>query len=128
MKLTLELDENTFSDIQHNLDPFSELFNNVLLKICWVFLAFGILIFSNPYYFLVILYEKHGEDSMKRSLYNQLISQASYPIILHNLVCASHCKPLQSDCNLTRVMHPIALNQTICNYGLCKDYSKVHFC
>ena len=95
MKLTLELDENTFSDIQHNLDPFSELFDNVLLKICWVFLVFGILIFSNPYYFLVILYEKHGEDSMKRSLNNQLISQASYPIILHNLVC----KPLHLECN-----------------------------
>ena len=91
MKLTFELEETTISDIQNNLDPFSELFNNFVLKICWVFLAFGILTFSNPYNYLVILYEKYGEDSMKRSLYNQLISQASYPIILHNLVCASHC-------------------------------------
>jgi hypothetical protein len=32
---------------------------------------------------------------MKRSLYNQLISQASYPIILHNLVR----KPLHLECN-----------------------------
>ena len=118
MKLTLELDENTFSDIQHNLDPFSELFDNVLLKICWVFLVFGILIFSNPYYFLVILYEKHGEDSMKRSLYNQLISQASYPIILHNMVCASHCKPFQSDCN------PYMCYVSNCTKFAIKDYAK----
>ena len=88
MNLTLELDENTISDILRHLDPFAELFDNVLLKICWIFLAFGILTLTNIYYFLIILYEKHGEDSMKRSLFNQLIGQASYPIILHNLVCA----------------------------------------
>ena len=87
MNLTLELDEITISDILQNLDPFAELFDNVLLKICWIFLAFGILILTNVYYFLIILYEKHGEDSMKRSLFNQLISQASYPVLLHNLVC-----------------------------------------
>ena len=95
MKLTFELEETTISDIQNNLDPFAELFDHVLLKICWILLGIAILIFSNPYYFLVILYEKHGEDSMKRSLNNQLISQASYPIILHNLVC----KPLHLECN-----------------------------
>ena len=87
MKLTFELEETTISDIQNSLDPFAELFDHVLLKICWILLGIAILIFSNPYYFLLILYEKHGEDSMKRSLYNQLIGQASYPTILHNMVC-----------------------------------------
>ena len=87
MNLTFELEGTTISDIQSNLDPFAELFDHVLLKICWILLGIIILIFSNPYYFLVILYEKYGEDWMKRSLYNQLIGQASYPIILHNLVC-----------------------------------------
>ena len=70
MKLTLELGEFTISDIKHNLDPFAELLNNVSLKICWVFLAFGILTFSNTYHFLVILgflYE-NGDDSIKRCL------------------------------------------------------------
>ena len=86
MKLNFELEETTISDIQNNLDPFADLFNHDLLKICWTLLGIAILIFSNPYYFLVILYEKHGEDSMKRSLYNQLIGQAAYPTILHNLV------------------------------------------
>jgi hypothetical protein len=95
MKLTFELEETTISDIQNNLDTFADLFDHVLLKICWILLSIAILIFSNPYYFLVILYEKHGEDSMKRSLYNQLIGQASYPTILHNLVC----KPLCLECN-----------------------------
>ena len=87
MKLTFELEETTISDIQSNLDPFAELFDNVVLKICWILFGIAILIFSNPYYFLVIFYEKYGEDWMKRSLYNQLIGQVSYPIILHNLVC-----------------------------------------
>ena len=95
MKHTFELEEITISDIQSNLDPFAELFDHVLLKICWILLGITILFFSNPYYFLIILYEKHGEDWMKRSLYNQLISQASHPIILHNLVC----KPLHLECN-----------------------------
>ena len=86
MKLTFELEETTISDIQSNLDPFAELFDDVSLKICWILFSIAILIFSNPYYFLVILYEKYGEDSMKRSLHNQLIGQVAYPIILHNLV------------------------------------------
>ena len=92
MKLTFELEETKIRDIQNNLDPFAELFDHVLLKICWILLGIAILIFTNPYYFLIILYEKHGEDWMKRSLYNQLIGQASYPIILNNLVCE---QPLQ---------------------------------
>ena len=95
MKLTFELKDIKISDIQSNLDPFAELFDHVLLKICWILLGIAILIFSTPYYFLVILYERHGEDSMKRSLYNQLIGQASYPTILHNLVC----KPLYPEYN-----------------------------
>ena len=96
MELAFELkDTTTINDIQSNSDPFAGLFDHVLLKIYWILLGIAILILSNPYYFLIILYEKHGEDLMKRSLYNQLISQASYPIILHNLVC----KPLHLECN-----------------------------
>ena len=89
MKLTFELEETTISDIQSNLDPFAELFDNVALKICCILFSIVVQIFSNPFYFLVIFYEKYGEDWMKRSLYNQLIGQVSYPIILHNLVCVS---------------------------------------
>ena len=119
MKLNFELEETTISDIQNNLDPFAELFDHVLLKICWILFSISILIFSNPYYFLVIMYEKHGEDSMKRSLYNQLISQASYPIILHNLVCPSHCKPFQWDCN------PYMCYASNCNEFAIKDYARI---
>ena len=106
MQLTFELEETTISDIQSNIDPYAELFNNVLLKISWIILGFAILIFSTPYFSLVIWYEKHGEDSMKRSLYNQLIGQASYPIILHNLVCVP---PLQTFAILTCVTYQIVL-------------------
>ena len=101
MKLTFELEETTISDIQSNLDPFAELFDNVALKICWILFSIAIQIFSNPYYYLIIWYEKYGEDWMKRSLYNQLISQVSYPIILQNLVCGPPlCKPPQLECKL----------------------------
>ena len=86
MNFTFESSECTISDIHHNMDPLAELFDNIFLKICWIFLAIGIILLTNIYYFLIILYDKHGEDSMKRSLFNQLIGQASYPIILHNLV------------------------------------------
>ena len=119
MKLAFELNDISINDIQSNLDPFAELFDHVLLKICWILFSIAILIFSNPYYFLVIMYEKYGEDSMKRSLYNQLISQASYPIIQHNLVCASHCKPFQWDCN------PYMCYTSNCNKFAIKDYARI---
>ena len=58
MKLTFELEETTISDIQSNLDPFADLFENVSLKIFWILFGIATQIFSNPYYFLVIFYEK----------------------------------------------------------------------
>ena len=31
-------------------------------------------------------FDKYGEDSLKRSLNNQLISQVGYPVMLHNVI------------------------------------------
>ena len=113
MKLTFELEETTISDIQSNLDPFAELFDIVSLKICWILFSIAIHMFSNPYYCLIIWYEKYGEDWMKRSLYNQLIGQVSYPIILHNLVCVPPlCKPSWSAI-LTCVTYRANSNKTV---------------
>jgi hypothetical protein len=44
---------------------------------------------SNAFYALLILYEKYGEDIMKRSITNQLWSQVAMGMILYNCVCGA---------------------------------------
>ena len=63
------------------IDDFDELFDSLSLKICWAFTvvtecSFLIILL------LFILFEKYGEDSMKRSLYNRLNSQCVYSVII----------------------------------------------
>ena len=63
------------------IDNFDELFDSLSLKICWAFTVvteFPMLIIC----LLFILFEKYGEDSMKRSLYNRLNSQCVYSVII----------------------------------------------
>ena len=63
------------------IDDFDELFDSLSLKICWAFTVvteFPMLIIC----LLFILFEKYGEDSMKRSLYNRLNSQCVYSVII----------------------------------------------
>ena len=40
---------------------------------------------SIPLFYFFILFDKYGEDSMKRSLYNYLTSQMSYPVIIQGI-------------------------------------------
>ena len=68
------------------IDNFDELFDSLSLKICWAFTvvtecSFLIILL------LFIVFEKYGEDSMKRSLYNRLNSQCAYPVIINILFC-----------------------------------------
>ena len=68
------------------IDDFDELFDSLSLKICWAFTvvtecSFFIILL------LFILFEKYGEDSMKRSLYNRLNSQCTYSVIINILFC-----------------------------------------
>ena len=68
------------------IDNFDELFDSLSLKICWAFTVvteFPMLIIC----LLFILFEKYGEDSMKRSLYNRLNSQCVYSVIISILFC-----------------------------------------
>jgi hypothetical protein len=68
------------------IDDFDELFSSLSLKICWAFT----LVTKFPttiIWLLFILFEKYGEDSMKRSLYNRLNSQCAYPVIISSLFC-----------------------------------------
>ena len=67
-------------------DDFVDLFDSWLVKICWGLTMVSDFVVVNVLAILSILYEKHGEDSMKRSLYNQILSQVGYPVIIQNLI------------------------------------------
>ena len=74
------------SDFLLEFDDVSEVFDNVGLRICWGFIMMTELTFSNAFNFFFIMFDKYGEDTLKRSLNNQLISQVGYPVILHNFI------------------------------------------
>ena len=69
------------------LDDFEEISNSFSLQICWVFTLLTDFFISNVLAMLFILYDKYGEDSMKRSLCNRLTSQIAYPLIINNILC-----------------------------------------
>ena len=64
------------------VNDFDEISNSFSLKICWVFTLLTDYFISNVLAVLFILYDKYGEDSMKRSLCNRLTSQFAYPVII----------------------------------------------
>ena len=68
------------------IDDFSELSSRLSLKICRVFTLIIDYVVSIPLLFLFIWYDKYGEDSMKRSLFNRINSQCAYPAILKTLL------------------------------------------
>ena len=64
------------------VDDFKEISNSFSLQVCWVFTLLTDYFITNVLAMLFILYDKYGEDSMKRSLYNRLTSQFAYPVII----------------------------------------------
>ena len=68
------------------VDDFDEISNSSLLKICFAFTILTDYFISNVLCTLFILYDKYGEDSKKRSMYNRLNSQFAYPVIISNLL------------------------------------------
>ena len=69
------------------LDDFEGIFNSIGLRI--VYRSFWIIFMtlSNGFFTITILFEKYGEDIMKRSIDNQLWSQVAMAMILYNCVC-----------------------------------------
>ena len=67
------------------VDDFDEISKSFSLKICWVFTLLTDYFISNVLAMLFILYDKYGEDSMKRSLCNRLTSQFAYPVIISTI-------------------------------------------
>ena len=68
------------------VDDFDELSNSFSLKIGFLFTILTDFFISNALAMLFILYDKYGEDSMKRPIYNRLNSQFAYPVIISNLL------------------------------------------
>ena len=71
------------------LDDFKEIFNPIGIRIIYFSMWIIYVTQSNAFFALMILYEKYGEDIMKRSINNQLVSQIGLAMILHNYVCST---------------------------------------
>ena len=69
------------------LDDFKEIFNPIGIRITYFSLWMIYMTLGNVFYALVFLYEKYGEDIMKRSINNQLWGQVGLSMILLNLCC-----------------------------------------
>ena len=63
-------------------DDFSEAFDSHFLKTCVGLTTFTELFIIIPLFYFLILFDKYGEDAMKRSLNNYLSSQIAYPGIV----------------------------------------------
>ena len=88
-KLTNLVHNITEEKNHYILDDFKEIFNLIPNKIIYLSLWTIYMTLSNAFYALVILYEKYGEDIMKRSINNQLVSQLGLAMILHNCVLST---------------------------------------
>ena len=71
------------------IDDFKEIFNPFGIRIIYFSLWMIYVTLSNAFFALVILYEKYGEDIMKRSINNQLWSQVALAMILQNFVSST---------------------------------------
>ena len=80
------MSEKNYIDI---IDDFKEIFNPFGIRIIYFTLWIIYMTLSNAFFALVILYEKYGEDVMKRSINNRLWSQVALAMILQNCVSST---------------------------------------
>ena len=85
---------NFLSDISekkndNTLDDFKDIFNPMAIRIVYISFWMIYATLSNAFFAGLILYEKYGEDIMKRSINNQLWSQVAMAMILYNCVCGA---------------------------------------
>ena len=71
------------------IDDFKDIFNPIGVRIIFFSLWTIYVTLSNAFFALIILYEKYGEDIMKRSINNQLVSQVGLAMILFNCVSST---------------------------------------
>ena len=70
-----------FKDLEL-IDDFSDIFVVTRFNIIFVILATLYLTVSNAFWVSLMLYEKYGEDSLKRSINNQLVTQGGCAMII----------------------------------------------
>ena len=68
------------------IDDFKEIFNPFGIRIIFFSLWIIYVTLSNAFYASLILYQKYGQDIMKRSINNQLVPQLGLAMILHNCI------------------------------------------
>ena len=73
---------NTPLEQINTIDDFADELDSLSLKICVALTTFTEFFMSFPLFYFLILFDKYGEDSKKRSLYNCLTSQIAYPVII----------------------------------------------
>ena len=83
---SINMSETTNNDI---VDDFQDIFNPLEIRIIYFLIWIIYMTLSNVFFVILILYEKYGEDIMKRSINNRLWSQLGLLIILHNCVCST---------------------------------------
>ena len=66
-------------------DDFSTVFSSFYLKIFTGLLFFGVIFYNTILSFLLIHFEKFGNDPMKRSVTNLITSQIHYIALLSNM-------------------------------------------
>ena len=64
------------------IDDFAAVFDSLALKICVALTTFMEFFLGLPLFYSLILFDRYGGDSMKRSLSNYLTSQIAYPVII----------------------------------------------
>ena len=87
IKFQPKLVEFNFSSTSTELnDTFIENFDSLTVQISWGVTMLSNLLISNVLFSFLILFDKHGGDWAKRSLFNRLSSQCAYPVMIHNLI------------------------------------------
>ena len=68
------------------IDDFEEI-TGLAPKLCYIISLVTEFLISDVVAVLFLLFDKYGEDPMKRSLYNRINSQGAYPLIFSSLLC-----------------------------------------
>jgi hypothetical protein len=82
-KFTSKLSELKDDEI---LDDFKDIYNPIGIRILFLFFWTICMTISNAFWLFMALYEKYGEDIMKRSINNHLLSQLCLAMVLYNCV------------------------------------------
>ena len=76
-----DLNVSTFEDFEP-VDDFRDIFIVTRFNMIFVILPILYVTLTNAFWISLMLYEKYGEDSLKRSINNQLVTQGGCAMII----------------------------------------------